>query len=174
MRLNFGCGGNRLPGWCNHDMEVDIARPLPYDSGVADFIFAEHCVEHVTFLEAFGFFCGCHRVLKHTGVVRITVPCLDQVATRATPEYHAFLMRNGWGDGTATGALRGLIVNHGHKSGWTADLLACTLVAAGFRDTIAFPPGKSNTRELTGIEGHHKVIGAAFNLIESVAVEAHA
>ena len=172
MKINFGCGGNVLHGWKNHDMDVDIAKPLPYDSGVADFIFAEHCVEHVAFLEAFGFFCGCHRVLKPGGVLRVTVPCLEQVAARATAEYHEFLKINGWGDGTVAGALRGLIINHGHQSGWTVSLLICTLMAAGFRGTKVYRPGWSDCPELRGVEGHQNVIGQAFNDIESVAVEA--
>jgi len=38
-KLNLGCGGNILDGWENHDMDLDITKPLPYDGNSIDFIF---------------------------------------------------------------------------------------------------------------------------------------
>ncbi len=38
LKLNFGCGSNKLPGWRNMDAEIDITKPLPFKDGEAAFI----------------------------------------------------------------------------------------------------------------------------------------
>jgi predicted SAM-dependent methyltransferase len=171
MKLNFGCGKNKLAGWQNYDMDVDIRETLPFEDGSADFIFAEHVVEHVTSAQAQLFFEECYRVLKDGGVMRITVPCITTAYKTATPEYINWVHRKRWSEAsTKELAVRSLIVNHGHQALWTPDLLSLCIKIAGFenRDTKV---GHSECPELRGIEGHGRKIGHAFNEIESICVE---
>jgi predicted SAM-dependent methyltransferase len=63
-KLNLGCGGNILAGWENHDMDVDITKPLQYEDNSIDFIFIEHCVEHTTTPDAVRFFAECLRIWR--------------------------------------------------------------------------------------------------------------
>lgn len=171
VRLNFGCGKNKLAGWANYDSEIDISKPLPFADGSADHIFAEHVVEHVPYKTAYVFFRECRRVLKPGGFVRIAVPSIEQVLSRADDAYVHFTRR--WSpEPGKRGAVRSLIEAHGHECGWTAGLLATTLYAAGFDHVHPCCVGESMNADLRGVEGHHKIIGEKMNLIETVVCEA--
>jgi SAM-dependent methyltransferase len=171
VRLNLGCGTNKLPGWANHDADVDITKRLPWADGAADFIFIEHCVEHVSYHQAVAFFEEAFRVLKPGGVLRVVVPSIEQIAEQSGPDYWEFTRRWG-GEATLKGALRSIIFAHGHQQAWTASLMRATLAYAGFSDIAAVMVGQSAHAALRGLEGHGKVIGEKFNAIESMAFEA--
>lgn len=171
VKLNFGCGKNKLAGWVNYDREIDIAKPLPFADGYADFIFAEHVVEHVPYKAAYAFLRECRRVLKPGGTVRIAVPSIEQVLAHADDAYVQFTKR--WApEAGKRGAVRSLIEAHGHECGWTGGLLATTLYAAGFDHVQPCCVGESMRDDLRGVEGHHKIIGEKMNLIETVVCEA--
>ncbi len=171
IKINFGCGGNRLDGWQNYDDDVDITKPLPFDNGVASFVFAEHVVEHVDYYEALDFFKECHRVLKSGGVLRIAVPSVERILKYGTPEYFKFASK--WGPtADVRGAMHAILHAHGHRAPWTESLLTTSLFFAGFDRTEVCTPGQSHINELQQVEGHGKVISEYFNWIETVAVEA--
>lgn len=177
LKLNLGCGTNKLKGWENHDDDVDITKPLPWADGAADFVFAEHVVEHVTYLQAVTFFRECQRVLRVNGVCRIAVPSVEQVWRCASPEYMKFTQK--WVKPTGTSdnsrrrdAMTNILFQHGHQSPWTKDLLLASLFYAGFDVVHALPPGQSRHDDLRDIEGHSRVISEYFNWIETVVVEA--
>src|SRR6266496_1018521 len=90
LKINLGCGTNIIEGWDNHDAGVDITARLPWRGGVADCVFAEHVVEHVTYNQAVHFFMECYRVLRTGGVCRIAVPSVERIWREATPEYCTF------------------------------------------------------------------------------------
>jgi SAM-dependent methyltransferase len=171
--LNFGCGTNRLEGWANYDAEIDISKPLPFMRGHADFILAEHVVEHVAYGEALLFFRECRRVLKPGGVLRVAVPSIEQVWREGTGDYFRWAHSKGWAPTPdARGAIDALLHQHGHCAPWTASLLAVSLYAAGFETIVPRDPGLSDHDTLRGVEGHGRVIGDAFNLIETIVCEA--
>lgn len=172
-KVNLGCGKNILAGWENHDVEVDIARPLPWGAGSVDFLFAEHCVEHIDYEAALKFFRQCRRVLKSGGVARIAVPSIEQVWKHGSEAYFAWAHAKGWASSPdARGAIDALLHQHGHRAPWTASLLATTLYAAGFDVVVPRDPGLSDHESLRGVEGHGRVIGEAFNMIETIVCEA--
>lgn len=171
-KINLGCGTNRLSGWRNFDSEIDIRKPLPFASNSAAFIFAEHVVEHIDYYEAISFFKECFRVLIPGGVVRIAVPCLDNVWKRATPEYIQFVKKWAGAVPGLRGALHAMVTAHGHKTAWTTGLLEATLFYSGFDSAAACEVGKSAHHDLIGVEGHGRVIGDVFNAIETGVVEA--
>jgi SAM-dependent methyltransferase len=172
MKINFGCGTNHLPGWDNFDAEVDITRPLPFGSGVADFILAEHVVEHVTYPQALEFFRECRRVLKSGGVARIAVPSIEQVWRHGSADYFAFVHGRRWAvTPDRRAAMTALLECHGHRAPWTSSLLASSLYLAGFDRITTHDPGFSYHAVLRNVEGHGRVIGDAFNAIETVVAE---
>jgi SAM-dependent methyltransferase len=171
VRLNFGCGLNRLPGWRNFDADIDITKRLPFGDASADFILAEHVIEHVEYKQALAFMRECRRVLKQGGVARFAVPSIEKVWKHADAEYFAFVKRWSKQEGLRP-AIDALLNCHGHKAPWTESLLLVTAYQAGFDNVKAFDPGQSDLADLKGVEGHGKVIGDKFNWIETVVVEA--
>lgn len=169
-KLNLGCGGNSLPGWENHDAEMDLRKRLPFPDGSMDFIFAEHVVEHVTIKEAWCFFSDCHRILKPGGVVRIAVPDIARIWRFHTPEYGVAVKAGGHGNGSARDSVKAAIFEHGHQAAWTQDLLEAVLYAVGFHVTRC-SYGQSNHTELEGIEGHGKVVGQNVSRVETSIAE---
>lgn len=171
-KLNLGCGGNLLAGWENHDMDLDITKPLPFQNDSIDFVFAEHVVEHTDSPTALRFFDECYRILKKGGVARIAVPSVSRISLRADQQYLDWLEGSGFGEPTMRSALRNIVLNHGHKSCWSEEILDALLYAAGFDRVESHFVGHSNHHELNGIEGHGKVIGNHNNEIETIVMEA--
>jgi SAM-dependent methyltransferase len=159
MKLHLGCGNNKIVGWENHDIDVDITEPLPFLNDSADFIFTEHVVEHLTPTEAWNFFNESFRVLKRGGVLRTTVPDITKLwRLREDPdkvfEYIEFGIKHGWTTGTFNETIRSIVLDNGHKSLWTAPLLVVSMLSIGF--SIAYEQyvhiSESSYPELQGLE----------------------
>jgi len=144
--VQFGCGGNRLDGFHNHDSEVDITKRLPYDDNSVDFVFIEHCVEHISGPQVLGFFEEVYRILKHGGVFRLCIPVLDHLKRD-----HA----------------KDIIRGHGHLTIWSRELTPMVLWAAGFPDDAII---ESEFKPQT--DGHHRVIGVEKDAQETARYEA--
>lgn len=143
-RYNFGCGGNRIPGWRNFDDDCNIAKPLPFPNECATFILAEHVVEHLSGPDGFRFFEECHRMLVPGGILRICVPILDRIQDKLH--------------------MRDLVVGHGHLVVFNLGNLVTLLHLAGF-ETVSETGRKD-------CDGHHRVIGEAKDDLETLRVEA--
>ena len=84
-KLHIGSGRVALPSWVNVDIQPlpevdvvnDVTEGLPFDE--AQFIFAEHFIEHLPFDAALQFLRECRRVLLENGVLRLSTPNLDWV-----------------------------------------------------------------------------------------------
>lgn len=174
MKINLGCGDNRLPApWINCDAEVDITKKLPWADNSVQFIVIEHCLEHVGYYQAIEFFWEARRVLKIGGVLRVTVPSLTQVMNCRDQEYFNWLHAKGWAPTPDDrGAMHAMLYCHGHKTAWNALLMEATLYYAGFDHPCKQALGVSSHPALCNVEGHSKVIGERFNRIESITFEA--
>jgi SAM-dependent methyltransferase len=178
LKVNFGCGTNKIPGWNNHDKDVDITKRLPYADNSVSFIFAEHCIEHVSYYEAVNFLKECVRILKPGGMIRISVPSIENLVladpnSDVIKRYVEFVHSRGWAPTKdISGAIHGLLFQHGHRAPWTLSLLKSTLVYVRFKSVEGgFKPGISSVPEFMGVEGHGKVIGEDFNALESAIAE---
>ena len=170
MKVNVGCGSNKLDGWQNFDADLDITNPLPFDDNNIDFILAEHVVEHIRYRQAVMFLTECRRVLRPGGVARIIVPSIERVMLYADENYFDFVakwMKSSDGVRSAMGAI---LWEHGHKAAWTESMLVATMYYVGFQ-TEVLEPRDSSHPELLDVDGHWKVIGERNNWIESSIVE---
>ncbi len=84
VKLNLGCGYNKLAGYvnvdkdrrCKPDVVADLEKPLPFKDNSVSEIVLVHVLEHLgqdtkTYLNVWKEF---YRVLKDQGVIKITVP----------------------------------------------------------------------------------------------------
>ena len=83
-KLHLGCGWNLLPGWLNMDyiperrgaFYLDARQPFFFKDQTFDFIFSEHMIEHMSYLDGLKMLGECHRILKRYGNIRIATPDL--------------------------------------------------------------------------------------------------
>lgn len=147
LNINFGCGGNLIPDWKNHDIDVDLTKlPLPYDDNSADIVLLEHIAEHLSSPDCLRCFEDCLRILKPNGILRVCVPV---ISTKLKREH-----------------VRDLIVGHTHLIMFDENILVTALWAAGFElDNIKITDRKE-------CDGHWRVIGEEKDSIESLRIEA--
>lgn len=85
--VNIGCGRVWHPYWINLDHQptspevrpFDLRKPLPFESGTVDAVYASHLLEHLDRTEGARLMQECRRVLKPGGIVRIVVPDLEDL-----------------------------------------------------------------------------------------------
>lgn len=178
-KLNFGCGTNLLIGWENYDIcpmhgaNYFNLVEFPYDfcDYSIDFIEAEHVLEHLSLREFYGFLLESRRILKDGGVMRIAVPSVVKIFESSNDEYLKFIESQGWGEKTKEGAIRNILLNHGHKLFFSIETLSCLLQSLGFK-TKECKIGESEDANLRNIEGHYKVLGWEFAELETIVIEA--
>lgn len=88
-RLHLGCGDHLLDGWANVDsngwkgvIHHDLRKPLPLASSSVDFIFTEHFIEHIERSDGVKLLTECRRLLKPSGVLRLSTPDLKVLAKK--------------------------------------------------------------------------------------------
>jgi len=83
MKIHLGCGNNYLEGFvnidrsphCRTDIKHDVeAFPFPLPNDVAELIFIEHLVEHISKDNFLPFVRELHRICKPGGIVDIRAP----------------------------------------------------------------------------------------------------
>jgi predicted SAM-dependent methyltransferase len=156
-RLHLACGPHALRGWVNIDNQayagidrlLDLRHGLPFEN--AEFIYAEHFIEHIEYRDALQLLTECRRALAPTGVIRLSTPNLDWVWAfayqparwqNAEEEIHDCLVANR--------AFRAW----GHRFLYNRAMLREVLQRAGFADVTFCRYHDSAHEALRGIEGH--------------------
>lgn len=197
-KLHLGCGFNRLKGWLNTDLNpgkdiyyLDFTQVFPFSKQTFDYIYAEHTIEHVSFINAVKMLKNAYQVLKKGGKIRISTPDLEQILklrlTNKTPTQKRYLqwMLNNFildkkavliGKNNLTLAATIVISNYfrdwDHQVIYDEVSLKTLLESIGFKNINRFLPGKSSDAQLRNIESHQRVIGNEFNNYESLILEA--
>lgn len=86
--LNLDCGQRFHPDWVNLDIlptspsvrQWDLANDLPFPDASFDVVYHSHVLEHFSKADGLQLLRSCFRVLKPSGVIRIAVPDLEQIA----------------------------------------------------------------------------------------------
>lgn len=183
--LNFGAGPNQLPEpWQNLNAEHDLRKRLRFEDGSASRILAEHVIEHVPFLQGYGFLQECFRVLELDGILRLAFP--DPVGLLAigvggyelgprAEEYAAELAKRPDGEivrnarDKRRAASMMMMIGWNHQSIWTLYSAAAVLCTVGFRKVQTRRYGEGM---LHGVDGHHLDVGHKLAEIETTIVEA--
>jgi predicted SAM-dependent methyltransferase len=164
-KIQFGCGGNILPGWENYDYDVDITKTLPFSDDSVDAILTEHVVEHVTIHQAWDFFEECMRILKRGGFLRVAVPSVSRIHALADQDYFNFIKEQGWGEPNIKGAVKSIIFNHEHKTIWEQASLNAIM------DSMGFQVLSDANIIMVGTLNHGRVIGQKMNDIDTIVVD---
>jgi len=130
IRLNLGCGPNKMEGWINvdsvkefqPDLLHDITSPLPYADLSVDAIQADGILEHFDKYMRFIIFCEWVRVLKIGGTIVLGVPDFKKILWRYFKFGFDKLVDTVFGE-TMYGA--NVYIGHlgSHKWGYSADSL---------------------------------------------------
>lgn len=155
MKLHLGSGKQHLEGWVNIDNQplpgvdrvLDVTQGLPFED--ARFVFAEHFIEHLAYVDALVLLRECRRVLRDDGVLRLSTPNLDWVwashysldlgeSEQVKACFRLNLAFHGWG----------------HQFLYNERTLTATLRDAGFADIVRCAYGESAHAELRGLERH--------------------
>lgn len=146
IKLNVGCGGNILEGWENHDMDMDITKPLPFKDGSVEFILAEHVVEHISAPDALRFFQEAWRILEPKGILRVCCPCV--VGDECEVSWKERI---------------DLTIGHGHQQIIGVQTLAAFYQMAGFENIWE--------SDKQSCDGHWRVIGPHKDDLETIRME---
>jgi predicted SAM-dependent methyltransferase len=159
-KLNLGCGGNVRFGWTNVDrmtpgaVDWDLTLPLPVRPKSVDFIYSEHFVEHLSHEQGLAHFKDCFRVLRPTGILRISTPNL-----RYLVQLYSEQRIDEWKDDLArfephspAQMLNGHLRLWGHQFVYDEPELVAALKKAGFRHIENIPRGESRHPELRNLE----------------------
>ena len=187
--LQIGGGTHQLAGWLKTDLNPDLktvymdaTKRFPFADNTFGYIVAEHVIEHISHADALNMLRECHRVLKNDGVVRISTPNIElthelmhRPLTPTLERYVSWSNSTFPGTGNSNSAIH--VVNRlqhewGHQFLYDADTLAASLRQSGFVKTAECTPDKSDHVALTNVERHGVTIGAEFNELESLIVEA--
>lgn len=171
--LHFGCGPHLLPRpWENFDREVNLRKALPFPSACAEYVKAEHVIEHLPFLQGMSFLRECRRVLEPSGVLRLSFPDVTRFNDTNTPLYLDWLQSQAIHIDSFAGLACFLLESNGHESGWTRELGEAALLAAGFTSVRESHYGRSRHVMLDGIDGHHLTSSLTAATIETTIIEA--
>lgn len=142
MRLNLGCGDQRMDGYVGVDITegpatdvVSDIRSLPYPDGTADEIYSAQVIEHFFPSDTQDLFREWLRVLRPGGTMHVTTPDFEHVA-------HQYIA-GGMGIGLVRAYVCGTVDDLNtydpdvpesyHRTVWDADSLRYELSAVGFK-----------------------------------------
>ena len=167
MKLNVGCGYNRLEGWLNLDSSRDSAadrlmqaHDLALESASSSEVRALQLIEHLGFFKAKYFLSECWRVLRPGGLLTLETPDIEKTFSAfLSGDHKAREAALGWVYGPETPGL-------GHVYCFPKELLAELLAEAGFEvrkaEEFLFQPGRPALRfEAVKAEGEKAALNAA-------------
>lgn len=189
VKVQIGCGKNKLPGWLNTDLSasddvvyLNAIKPLPFASNSVDYVFSEHMFEHISYENGNRLLHELGRVLKNGGRLRIATPDLAFLI-RLHQEAESDLMKRYIRNSVDVHLFEpklyegSVVINNffsswGHRFIYDFSTLSHTLHSAGFVDVTRCRSQESSDPNFRGLESHGQVIGEEFNLLESMVVEA--
>lgn len=95
MKLHIGCGYNKLEGFINIDKAkevepdkvVNIEEGLPFPDNSFDYIYSEHCIEHVRPYYWKFVLDEIARVAKEGCILELRLP-FDNIQSRTNPDHY--------------------------------------------------------------------------------------
>lgn len=153
IKLNLGCGSNKIKGFINIDTEPDckpdlvldiINKSLPYKDDTVDEILFFHCIEHIRKPLHRRVLMEMNRVLKPDADLYISYPNFWECAKRWKSNANG--QRTFW-EATLYG--RQLYPADYHVCAIDPDELILLLYECGFKNAISYPEPKESYNTVT-------------------------
>jgi len=186
--LHLGAELFSLPNWFNTDLDprgegiyyLDATRPFPFPSSSFDFIFSEHMIEHISFVEGLKLLAECRRILRPGGVVRAATPNLRTIlALIADSDGNEAYLR--WAVQEfnlpkapfpkAPGVINNFFRAWGHQFIYDPEVLRNAMEQAGFGEIVQCEVGASRHLLLQGLERHGQRWTEWINKFETMVFE---
>lgn len=187
-KLHLGCGLNYLPSWLNTDIMpdkkriyLDITKKFTFDDGSFDYIFTEHVIEHMPYLDGKNLIQESFRTLKSGGVLRLVTPDInfliglyqdpDKKIHKDYIEWNSDLFIGSKAPHHALSVVNNYVRDWGHEYIYDAATLIEMLNGCGFVDIAERKLGESDFEELQSLENESRH-PEGFLALESLVLEA--
>jgi predicted SAM-dependent methyltransferase len=187
-KLHLGCGSNIIDGWLNSDISpksnhvvsVDITKTFPFYDEIFDYVFSEHVIEHVSYVQGQQMLKECFCVLKDSGKIRISTPDLSFLISlyqSEKSELQKKYMR--WATETFidsapycedTFVVNNFVRDWGHIFIYDEKVLRFSLEKAGFKEITKCDLNESEDEILRNLE-NEKRLPEGFLRLESFTLE---
>jgi predicted SAM-dependent methyltransferase len=194
-KLQIGAGGSIQQAWLNTDIEMvhpelifmDATVDFPIPSNSFQYVYSEHCFEHLDITGQLNMVAEAFRILCKGGVLRIATPDIDKIlALRSrednfTKEYIEWSaaayfpdLINKVGDAAVSDifVVNNFFYNWGHRFLHNPTTLKAILHKAGFKIVYQAEIYDSKHPELCNLEMHGNVIPRNYNEYETMVFEA--
>ena len=170
---------------------IDVTQPLPFPDNVADAVFHEHLLEHLSPEDGLAFLAECFRVLKPGGWFRMGLPNLlfyTQLLAHSesgtlTPDEQDFILwyNEMWEPlppicrlkAPVESVVNGLLYDYGHRWMIPPSMAIALLKHVGFGEITPVHYGYSDHPGLNGIDRHGDTVQShRFAALETWCVEA--
>jgi predicted SAM-dependent methyltransferase len=188
-KLHIGCGANVLPGWLNADyypdrediLHLDATKPFGLPDNSFSFVFSEHMIEHIPYIDALSMLRECHRVLRPGGRIRISTPDLAFVVglyiSEKSEQQKSYIKWStsafvSWAPYPSDAfVINNFVRNWGHQFIYDEKTLRSALSGAGFNNLIRCNLQESVSEVLSNLENEQRMPGG-FLRLETVTIEA--
>lgn len=187
-KLHLGCGENILNSWLNSDfsphfdeiLHLDVTDTFPFSNDTIDYIFSEHMIEHISYLNGLTMLSECYRVLRNNGKIRISTPDLQFLVdlykddkSQLQREYidwasDAFIKSAPYSD--AIFVINNFVRDWGHLFIYDEKTLRASMEKVGFTEIIRCDLNESKHEPLRNLE-NEKRMPEGFLMLESFTLE---
>jgi predicted SAM-dependent methyltransferase len=187
-KLQIGCGHNSIDGWLNSDyrpiptnqLRLDATKIFDIDSNQFDYIFSEHTIEHISYLEGLSMLTESFRVLRKNGKIRISTPNLpfliDLYRSDKSEQQVAYIKwaTDNFIPGTEryneTFVINNYVRDWGHQFIYDEKTLRAAMEKAGFANITRYDLNQSNEEPFRNLENESR-LPAGFLQLETLTLE---
>jgi len=187
-KLHLGCGSNYLKGWLNtdiypnaHRIYLDITKKFTLPENSFDYVYTEHVIEHMPFLDGKNMIEQSFKTLKPGGSIRVVTPDIRFLIAlyqndqeQLHKDYIAWnseLFIKNKAPHCALSVLNNYVRDWGHVFIYDVPLISEMLKEAGFtniRECKLCESSKPDLQDLENVSRHPE----GFLALESLVVEA--